>query len=236
MRLTAFSPSKQRNASVFGIALTELFILLLFLAIFLWVATAPAKTLPTDVRIAHLEKRLKEFEEEQKRSLTKIAHLENELRGRDDQLKLLWEYYKRKPLTLSPGTPEWKKWLDQWHEELKKGPGLGGRGHANCLGRGAGPILTITARDDGIAIQPELAVAQNSAMLAPSGVPELASRKFMSIAQFELLGEKVLHWSDRQQPVCRFDVIFVDQATQKKPYADTIKAIDRVFYKKQRAG
>src|SRR4051812_14990081 len=113
------SPSKQRNAAVFGVALTELFVLLLFLVIFLWIATAPKQLIPRDVPYDVLSQQLSNLKKQLEETLRKLIDLQGMVRQRDAQLKLLWELYKKKPITLTPGTPQWEKWLEDWRLELE---------------------------------------------------------------------------------------------------------------------
>jgi hypothetical protein len=225
-------PSKQRNASVFGVALTELFMLLLFLVVFLWIATAPQKALPNDISYDVLQQRLAALEDKHKELMGKLAEVEGKLRQRDDQLKLLWEIYKKKPVTISPGSPEWEKWLEAWYQEVQKG--LGGRGHANCLGKGA--LLRLTVLDEGIAVDRAWSEVHEPLVTGVAAVKQLVAEKRLPIARFEELGAQIIEWSEKQQPKCRFDVMFVDKATLKEPFAAAIRAIDRVFYKSETRG
>src|SRR4051812_27912898 len=114
------APSAQRSTTVFGIALSELFILLLFVAILLWVATIPAKSETAELRIVALEAKLKAMEEELAKLRAENGRLTAELQERDRLLALLWQIYEKKPVTLTPGTADWRKWVLTWQVKAEQ--------------------------------------------------------------------------------------------------------------------
>lgn len=234
--MSVLAPSKQRNATVFGMAVTELFVLLLFFVVFLWIATAPAKTLPPNLRIAALEEKVNKLEADIKKLKHENHDLRLELRERDDQLKLLWEIYKKKPVPVTPGTPEWRKFLNEWYKELQNAATTGGRGHANCLGVGAGALLRLTIFDDGIAVQAVYGDGDRALVETVPAIRELIAMNRVSVSQLDEFGGRILQWSDSRKPACRFDVTYVDKATQKAPYVAALRVIDRSFYKSERRG
>lgn len=233
----ATAPSKLRSATVFSVALTELFVLLLFLVIFLWIATAPRKTLSPDVPYNVLKEQLANLQEENKKLTQRVGELEKLVRERDDMLKLLWEIYKKKPVPVTPGTKDWEQWLKDWQKELKdkelkQGAGAGGRGHVNCLGKGI--ALRLVWLDDGFEVERGTWTDAHSAVIASiPAIGKLVAAGKVTHAEFHALGTLILDWSEKHQPKCRFDISFSDRTTQKDSYKAAERAVDRVFYKSE---
>jgi hypothetical protein len=234
--MSALAPSRQRSTTVFGIALSELFILLLFLVILLWIATMPAKSETGDLRLAALEARIKQLEDEVRELRIENAQLKTDIDERDRLLKLLWQLYEKKPITLTPGTAEWRDWLNNWYANAQKREEMGGRGHPNCLGKGNGALFRLTIADQGVSVQSASEIATKAITNIPAA-HELISLGTVSVQRFDELGTQIRKWSDQQTPACRFDVVFVDKTTLlKAPYAAAIRAIDNNFYKKEVRG
>lgn len=225
------SPSKQRNEAVFAIALTELFVLLLFLVVFLWIATVPRQDVPRDLTIEHLERQVEELERLEADLRREVQAQKDMIRLRDAQLAALWQLYKSEKLVLTPGTREWEEWLKRWMIEVNKGLEAGGRGHSNCLGKGA--VGTAIATDDGIEFVPGWTDAQSGTIALVPSFAELSKAGVIPVRTFERVVEPILTWSDGRKPRCRFDILFRDVTTQKKTYVEALRAIDRVFYKSQ---
>ena len=146
---------------------------------------------------------------------------------------MLWEIYRRRPLPLTPGTLEWDREMEEWIKGIQKGH-TGGRGHRNCLGFGGGPIMRITITDERMLIEATEFTPKIPSDVA--GLRELSARGVVSIDEFQDYGALILEWSEKQKPPCRFDVIFIDKANLKAPFAASLKAIDKVFYKTERRG
>jgi len=233
--MSASAPSSLRSTTVFGIAVSELFILLLFLVILLWVATTPAKS-EVNLRVSELEARIKQLEDDLKKLGAENSQLRKELEESDLLLRVLWQLYEKKPVTLTPGTAEWRDWLKKWYADAQKREESGGRGHPNCLGRGAGALFRLTIMDDGLLVQAAGDVASQRINEIPAA-RELVTLRTVSVQKFDELGTQIRRWSDQQKPACRFDVTFVDKTTLlKEPYAAAIKAIDNNFYKREVRG
>jgi hypothetical protein len=228
------APSKVRSAVVFGIALTELFVLLLLVVVFLWAATAQHNKLEENVVEAALKRKLDDLQLRFDRTSDALKDAESRLKKRDEQLRMLWRLYEKTPLTISPGSAEWEKTIDDWYARARRGVEEGGRGHANCLQHGA--VMQVTIYDDGIEAQPRWTPEQDSLISQVPALRQMTARGRMSVAQFDQLGSEVLAWSDGRKPRCRFDVLFKDASTQKAPYASALRAIDRTFYKSEIRG
>jgi hypothetical protein len=236
--MAAPAPSKIRSSALFGVALTELFVLLLFLVIFLWIATIPAKTPSLNASYELLKQQLAQLQEENKKLTQRVSELERLIRERDAMLKLLWELYKKKPVPITLGPKEWEEFLRNWRKEAEKelkdkeakqGAGAG-RGHVNCLGKGV--ALRLVWLDDGIEVERGPWTDAHSAMIAMvPAIGKLVAAGKVTHAQFHTLGLQIRDWSENRQPKCRFDVTFLDKTTQKQPYRAAERAVDVAFYK-----
>lgn len=231
---SATVPSTLRSAAVFGVALTELFVLLLFLVIFLWIATAPKKAILPDVPYNVLKDQLTKVQEEKKKLIQRVDELEKKIRERDQTLNLLWEIYKKKPVLLTPGSKEWEEWLKNWLKELAQmqAAGAGGRGHVNCLGKGN--VLRLVWLDDGFEVERGPWTLAHSAVIATvPAIGKLVAAGKVTHAEFHGLSTQILAWSENRQPKCRFDITFFDKTIGKDSYKVAERAVDLVFYKSE---
>jgi predicted RNase H-like nuclease (RuvC/YqgF family) len=226
------APSARRSTTVFGIAVSELFILLLFLVILLWIATTPAKSDTADLRIAALEAKIKELDGEVKKLRTENTRLKSDLEQRDFLISLLWKLYEKKPITLSPNPEVRRKQIDVAVAEAKKREESGGRGHANCLGKGSGALFRLTINDEGVSVQ-SIGEAANEKISQIPAAFTLVTARVVSVQKFDELSSSILKWSNAQKPTCRFDVTFVDKTTTKVTYRAAEKAMDKSFYKRE---
>jgi hypothetical protein len=225
------APSATRSAAVFGIAVSELFVLLLFLVIIVWIATIHEKSETVDGRIAAHE-RIKELEQEVKKLQSENTQLKKDLEQRDYLIGLLWKLYEKKPVTLSPDPDKRRGQIDVLIGTAVEREESGGRGHANCLGKGGGPLFRLTISADSVSVQ-SAGPAANEKINQIPGARELVRLGVVPIPKFDELSSSIFDWSNAQKPRCRFDVTFVDRTTTKAQYRAAEKAMDKSFYKKE---
>jgi len=228
-------PSTRRSSTVFGIAVSELFILLLFLVILLWIASTPTKLDRADLPISSLEARIKELEREVRTLRSANDQLKQDLELRDRLIGMLSKAYVKKPFTLQPDPYVQREKIREMIAQMEQREELGARGHANCLGKNAGALFRLTLSDREISVQ-STGVARDDKVSQIPAALELLNLKAVSIQRFNDLCYEIWKWSDAQKPACRFDVTFIDKTTTKDSYRAAEKAMDRCFYKREISG
>lgn len=208
--------SRRRSSLVFGIALTEMILILLFFMFLVAKNAVDSKNATIDFSAA-CGVRLDACQADLAKARSSSGTLEEQVARLKQWVASLMQSLGLRPL--SPGDPAFLADLERRARE-----GRGGFGRPNCM-EGAGHLLELRMEDGAVAVTRRFWSRADELGAAARPAAALADAGRLPFADFERLAGEIA----RARSDCMFSVLVDDRTSRKETYKPQLLALEKYF-------